>query len=481
MEVGDYLINDATGFLYRVSEKTATTIRFNYEARFSMYVPETGQETTTSFYQDASNEWQRNEISVRRRYLDTAQTKVQFLFTIPNQPRFEFTVSAIAPADTMSISQPSIKDDSTITHSLKIPRGSRIFASEIASTLGENGDVWLNSKTGDLYNHDGTSWGSAVGNIKGPKGDALNIINSFDYDNLTERTADTLPNVASLLERDLGITGPDDYPAPDQLIKVTWTQKDITNGNTLSETSYWYFYIPDKGWDRAQVTAGLGDVIANVYSSNNEDNKTYSIGYINSLIDDNATVDLDKKTYSIEQINRMTSWQDLTSGLSAPLQLYKGSTLPTAIREGSVYLITVRDQGRDIGNNLFVDISNSTRVQISASKLSKSVADGSGGTTYIVVEAEDVVAKSKIANAAENAVLVGAAKNSFGTNEVKAIPNTSGAFHSDGLTAPKFGTLPLSAGGVGATNAAGARTNLEVYSKDETEELVTWGSFADLI
>lgn len=146
-----------------------------------------------------------------------------------------------------------------------------------------------------------------------------------------------------------------------------------------------------------------------------------------------------------------------------------------------MYLITVRDGARDIGNNLFVDISDTTRVQISASKLSKSVVGSGGSTTYVVVEAEDVVAKSKIANAAENAVLVGAAKNSFGTNEIKAIPNASGAFHSDGLTAPKFGTLPLSAGGVGATNASDARDNLEIYSKTETDELVTWGNFADLI
>lgn len=127
MEVGDYLINDATGFMYRISEKTSTTIKFTYEARFIMYVPETGQDTTVTFYKDTNNEWQRNEITVKKRYLDTAQTKVQFLFTIPNQPRFEFTVTPIAPAETASISQPSIKDESTITHDLKIPRGSRIF------------------------------------------------------------------------------------------------------------------------------------------------------------------------------------------------------------------------------------------------------------------------------------------------------------------------------------------------------------------
>lgn len=478
MEVGDYLINDITGFIYRVSEKTSTTIRFTYEARFAMYVPETGEETTTAFSKDDAGEWKRNEVTVEKKFLDSAQTKVQFLFTIPNQPRFEFTVTPLAPAETMGISQPSIKDELTITQDLKIPRGSRIFASKTASTLGENGDVWINSETGDLYNHDGTGWGSSVGNIKGPKGDALNIVDSFDYDNITEGTVDTLDTVSALLERDLGAGN---YPKPDQLIKVTWTQKDISTKNVLSETSYWYFYIPDKGWERAQVTAGLGDVIANIYSSYNEDNKTYSIGYINSLIDDNATIDLDKKTYSIQKINRMTSWQDLTSGLFAPLQLYKGTALPTTIKEGNMYLITVRDQGRDIGNNLFVDISNSQRVQISASKLSKPVADGSGGTSYIVVEAEDVVAKSKIANAAENAVLVGAARNIYGTYDVKAIPNMNGAFYSDGLAAPKFGTLPLSAGGLGATTAKGGRDTLEVYSQTETEDLISWGSFADLI
>ena len=44
-----------------------------------------------------------------------------------------------------------------------------------------------------------------------------------------------------------------------------------------------------------------------------------------------------------------------------------------------------------------------------------------------------------------------------------------GALYSIASEAPSFGTLPLSAGGTGATTAADARSNLDVYSKSEVD------------
>ena len=45
----------------------------------------------------------------------------------------------------------------------------------------------------------------------------------------------------------------------------------------------------------------------------------------------------------------------------------------------------------------------------------------------------------------------------------------TGALFADVSGVPKFGTLPIKAGGTGATTAAAARTNLDVYSKSETD------------
>lgn len=53
-------------------------------------------------------------------------------------------------------------------------------------------------------------------------------------------------------------------------------------------------------------------------------------------------------------------------------------------------------------------------------------------------------------------------------NGVAGLKGT-GALYASTAGIPQFGTLPLSAGGLGATDAAGARTNLSVYSKTETD------------
>jgi hypothetical protein len=64
-----------------------------------------------------------------------------------------------------------------------------------------------------------------------------------------------------------------------------------------------------------------------------------------------------------------------------------------------------------------------------------------------------------------NAVLLG-----NGTTAIKEIASASGAFYATAANAePQFGTLPVAQGGTGATSAADARTNLDVYSKAETD------------
>lgn len=85
----------------------------------------------------------------------------------------------------------------------------------------------------------------------------------------------------------------------------------------------------------------------------------------------------------------------------------------------------------------------------------------------------------------KNAILVGGDNNTVraiaiangdlvvgNTEDGVAGLNGTGALYASTLGAPQFGTLPITAGGTGATSAVAARTNLDVYSKKETEDKV---------
>lgn len=84
------------------------------------------------------------------------------------------------------------------------------------------------------------------------------------------------------------------------------------------------------------------------------------------------------------------------------------------------------------------------------------------------IDVDDLLIAEAADGMKPNAVLVGGENN-----HIKAIEGVPGAFYfADGLNAPQFGTLPIEQGGTGAITVAAARTNLEVYSKDETKEEV---------
>lgn len=72
----------------------------------------------------------------------------------------------------------------------------------------------------------------------------------------------------------------------------------------------------------------------------------------------------------------------------------------------------------------------------------------------------------KMVSITDGAVVVGDS-----TNGVKAVDGV-GAFFASAAGAPQFGILPMTAGGLGANNVAGARSNLDVYSKKEVDDAV---------
>ena len=68
-----------------------------------------------------------------------------------------------------------------------------------------------------------------------------------------------------------------------------------------------------------------------------------------------------------------------------------------------------------------------------------------------------------------NAIITG-----NGTSGLKTVATAAGALYATATNgAAQFGTLPVAYGGTGATDAAGARTNLSVYSTTETDSAIS--------
>lgn len=128
---------------------------------------------------------------------------------------------------------------------------------------------------------------------------------------------------------------------------------------------------------------------------------------------------------------------------------------------------------------LVIDTDNE-RINVKVSQLIKTV---NGEVTF--VDVDDVLITTDDNGLTKNAILIGDENNTVraiaitagsvvigdATNGVKGI-NGTGALYATASGAPSFGTLPMSAGGTGATTAATARTNLDVYSKGETNNKI---------
>lgn len=127
---------------------------------------------------------------------------------------------------------------------------------------------------------------------------------------------------------------------------------------------------------------------------------------------------------------------------------------------------------------LVIDTENG-RIDVKASSLVKD-----NGEDVEFIDVDDVLI-ADATGVSKNAILIGGDNNTvkavaiaagrliIGNDEngIAGLDGT-GALYADTLGAPKFGTLSLTAGGTGATTAAAARTNLDVYSKKEVGEKV---------
>ena len=305
--VGDYYINEATGFIYQIIEKNGNTCTFDYIASIQQPLPEV---TTTPItpYQESSGDYVPNDPVVTRELTNNEGTAWSLDFALPQAPTFSSIFTFVGVDEQGNVETGEIST-SEVQIAFTIPRGAKLFAgtevngiSQVTIDGAEPGDVYLNTSTGYLFKLNSANiWIQQEGTIQGPAGDALHIVASYTI-NETEELPNTLANGVSYIEQNyVGEISDQD------IFAVTW----ITLADN-SSIAYWYYQMADGTWGRVQLTSGISGLIESVYNDEAdgpETNKTYSINYINTLIGgDTASKNKNLTTYSATQIEELLSW-----------------------------------------------------------------------------------------------------------------------------------------------------------------------------
>ena len=305
--VGDYYINEATGFIYKVTSKTDdTTCVFEYQASIQQPLPVIKASAIAPYIED--DEGFKPAVPLVERTLTNAEgTEWQLEFKLPQAPKPAVSSTFVGSTEQGSVTS-AITSKDTVTFTFKIPTGSKLFAGLEITTDGATttidgariGDIYLNSETGVLYTLTTNGWKASEKSIKGPVGDALNIEAEYHLTETAEFVASLANGVTYIQEHYSGTI--DSH----KIFAITWTL--LGNGG---DVSYWYYKTNIGEWDRAQLTGGVSSLIEQSYKEN-VDNKTYSINYINSLIGGDG--DTSKTAYSKDQVQSLVSWgsfQDL--------------------------------------------------------------------------------------------------------------------------------------------------------------------------
>lgn len=307
--IGDYYINAATGFIYKVIEKTGTECTFQYVASIQAPLPDVCA-TEISPYDDSGNSVAP---TAEKRYTNAEETEWEILFKLPKAPQLEASYDFVGSVETGTVSA-TTSDHDTVNFHFTIPTGSNIFAGTddlTTATIDKSkpGDLYLDTNTGFVYKLNiNREWVKQDDGLKGPPGNALNIVRDYTIIETTT-VQDSLANgVDYIIQHYVDSEG---NPLPldsSQLFAVTW--QGLT---TDEETSYWYFYAENGEWGRVQLTSGITNLFKNIYDNEQTGptiSQGYSVNYINKLIGgelkndetDNLT------TYSKEQIVDMFTW-----------------------------------------------------------------------------------------------------------------------------------------------------------------------------
>ena len=277
--VGDYYINEATGFIYKVTSKTDdTTCVFEYQASIQQPLPVVNASAIAP-YIEGDEGFKPAVPQVERTLTNAEGTEWQLEFKLPQAPRPAVSSTFVGSTEQGSVTS-AITSKDTVTFTFKIPTGSKLFAgleiiADGATTTIDGariGDIYLNSETGVLYTLTTNGWKASEKSIKGPVGDALNIEAEYHLTETAEFAASLANGVTYIQEHYSGTI--DSH----KIFAITWTL--LGNGG---DVSYWYYKTNIGEWDRAQLTGGVSSLIEQSYKEN-VDNKTYSVNYINSLI-----------------------------------------------------------------------------------------------------------------------------------------------------------------------------------------------------
>lgn len=321
LRIGDYYINDGTGFIYLVTAETIDSTgdidrTFTYQACLAAPSPSVTSASIDTYKSENGAFVVQKPILDKSYSNSTEQIGLVLGFKLPRLPDLKGSVDFCGPDETGSITG---KPTSTTeyTYEFTIPTGARFYCGIdvnedtklIAVVAGARpGDFYINGQydhkdNGNIYKLGIDNIWTYQGNIKGKIGDALNIIDNFIV-TPTEASTDTLGAVSTYLETQLG-----GKPSSSEIVAVTYRAPG-TQGGTV-DTAYWY-YVVNNTWGRAQLTGATASLIENSYKAAGDTNKVYSVSYINSLLvalNTVLTADEKKiKTYSAEAIEGLVSW-----------------------------------------------------------------------------------------------------------------------------------------------------------------------------
>lgn len=308
---GDYYIDTVTGFIYYIvateDEMGNEVAQLEFKACLAGNI-EVSSEAISSFILNEENNYIGNTPSVE--VDNTLETGAEFKFKLPNVPQIvEIEYNELGSDEAGDINHEIISEDG-YKFTFNLPSGAKWFVGEADLEEYPNtqidglqsGDYYLNATLdedsairGNIYRYDGATWIFTGYNIEGPTGEALNIVASYEITGTAVNN--TVEIIGALLETSEYYGG---KISNDELIVVNYTDEDE------AQTSYWYYCL-NGAWGRALLTGGVASLIENTYVEAGDENKIYSISYVNSLI--SYTVDGTKeknyKTYNAKKLDEL--------------------------------------------------------------------------------------------------------------------------------------------------------------------------------
>lgn len=329
IKIGDYYIWRETGDIWVIYEingtvdpnkadtgeyATINSISLKYEACLAglMEQPETSD--TDSYINISEDQLTAdvNKPQITLQYKDAINKRHPYYqFDLPLIPKIETDYISVGSAEASKLEQTftahATKFTFTVADGTKWFVGNEVTDNTTSAVVkgARNGDMYLhfttatdytNSNRGNVYKLSDNTW-SKVGNLVGPTGEALNIINTIRVESAAGLEEDT--NIKNQLNTIYNTN----KPTPDQLIAINYYDTE-----TKTTHSYWYYWDSTANdWKNVIITGGLGDLIKTNYYGQDDNSHTYSTKYINTLIKhtDNITgsQDIEKTTYSAGKIN----------------------------------------------------------------------------------------------------------------------------------------------------------------------------------